>query len=78
MRYTEIARDAEQAAPLLISVKEAARRLGLEVWVVRDLCASGELRAGKPTREWRISPESVKEYAERITTKAPEPEVEAS
>lgn len=68
MRYSEIARDAESAKPLLISVKEAGQMLGLGLWTVRELCVSGELRAGKVGREWRISPDSVREYAERITT----------
>lgn len=72
MRYSEIARDVDSAEPLLISVKEASRMLGLKPWTVRDLCVSGELRAGKPAKEWRISPDSVREYAERITTKVPE------
>ncbi|MFJ9387768.1 helix-turn-helix domain-containing protein [Nocardioides sp. NPDC101246] len=76
MRYSKIARDAKQSEPLLISVREAAHRLGLGVWVVRDLCVSGELRAGKPTREWRIDPASVEEYAKRITTR--DGEVQAS
>lgn len=68
MRYSEIARDAKQAEPLLIDAKEAGRRLGLKVWVVRDLCASGELRAGKVGREWKISPDSVREYVDRLTS----------
>lgn len=71
MRYSEVARDVETAEPLLISVKEAGRMLGLKPWTVRGLCASGELRAGKPGKEWLIAPDSVREYAERITTKAP-------
>lgn len=68
MRYSEVARDAQANEPLLIDAKEAGRRLGLKVWVVRDLCASGELRAGKVGREWKISPESVREYVERLTS----------
>lgn len=71
MRYSEVAQDVKTAEPLLISVTEAGQMLGLPPWTVRSLCVSGELRAGKPAREWRISPDSVREYAHRITAAAP-------
>jgi excisionase family DNA binding protein len=70
MRYSEVARDAETVEPLLISVKKAGEMLGLKPWTVRSLCASGELKAGKPGKEWLISPASVRDYAERITSQA--------
>lgn len=69
MRYSEVARGSEEDEPLLISAKKAGEMLGLKVWDVRGLCASGELRAGKPGRLWLIDPASVKEYAKRITTR---------
>lgn len=69
MRYSEEQRGAKADEPLLISVEEASRMLNMDPWSVRELCVSKQLRAGKPGgRKWRISPDSVREYAERITS----------
>lgn len=71
MRYSEVARTSEtEEQPLLFSVATVGRMLELKPWDVRALCVSGDLRAGKVKNRWRISPESVKEYAERLTTPA--------
>lgn len=73
MRYSEVARGSEteeQERPLLITVAKASQMLDLPPWDVRGLCSSGELQAGKVGNRWRISPESVREYAERLTTPA--------
>lgn len=73
MRYSEVERGSEaDEQPLLISVAKAGAMLDLPAWDVRGLCVSGELRAGKVRNRWRISPESVKEYAERLTTRTEE------
>lgn len=72
MRYSEVARSSEEEQPLLISVAKAGEMLDLKAWDVRALCESGELRAGKVGKRWRISPDSVKEYADRLTARANE------
>jgi hypothetical protein len=69
MRYSEVAQtSAKDEQPLLVSVAKASTMLDLPAWDVRALCVSGDLRAGKVRNRWRISPESVKEYAERLTS----------
>lgn len=59
--------------PIFVSVKEAARLLGLTPWSVYQLCNSGVLASGKdltPTGEEGkrrlVSMASVKEYADRV------------
>jgi excisionase family DNA binding protein len=53
--------------PLLVSVKEAARLLGLESQSVRRLARKGEIKYKKlsPTK-WLISYKSVEAYASKL------------
>ena len=52
----------------LISVSEAARRLGISVSRVRQLCESGELPAARTFEGWRLfNEEAVEALARRRT-----------
>lgn len=44
------------------SAAEIARRWDVDVRVVRDLLAKGELRGFKPGHNWRIPPQAVRDY----------------
>jgi hypothetical protein len=46
----------------LISLAEAARRYGFSHAYLRDLAASGRLKAVKIARNWLTTPTSVEEY----------------
>lgn len=52
--------------PILISVREAARLLGLKPWEAYELCISGVLASGKQSRRRSVSLASVREYADRV------------
>jgi excisionase family DNA binding protein len=53
--------------PLLVSVKEAARLLGLESQSVRRLARSGDLRYRKiSSTKWLISMKSIEIFASKL------------
>jgi excisionase family DNA binding protein len=64
-------RKSSSPEPLLLSVKEAARMIGLSAWSVRQLVADGEIRARKFGR--RVLPEfkSVKAFVDGMERRRP-------
>lgn len=61
MRYTEAA--PEGIEPIFISVKEAAKALGLSPWTTYQLCDKGEIESRYQGRRRLVSVESVRSYA---------------
>lgn len=62
-RYTE-------PEPIFISVKEAARMLGLHVITVYDLCKAGEISSAKFGKRRLVEAASVREYAAKLLEEA--------
>ena len=62
-RYTE-------PEPIFISVKEAAKMLGLHVMTVYDLCYDSEIASAKKGKRRLVELASVKEYAARLLDEA--------
>jgi excisionase family DNA binding protein len=57
------------AEPLLVSVKEAARLLGLESQSIRRLARRGDLRYKKiSSTKWLINYKSVEVYASKLVS----------
>jgi excisionase family DNA binding protein len=65
--WIEIARELGREVPLaqgrLLSVNEAADRLGLSVAMVRRYCSDGKLFAQKVGRDWAIRRLDVEQFA---------------
>lgn len=56
-------------APYLLSVAEAARRLGVKPWPVYELCESGELPHSRIGQRVVIPVHAVRAYAEKVTSR---------
>lgn len=52
--------------PLLLTIAEAARLLGLSEWQVRGLGVDGTLPVSKVRGRWYVPAESVREYVATI------------
>ena len=65
--WIETARDLGRPIPAsqgrLLTVSEAAERLGLSVAMVRRYCADGKLSAQKIGRDWAIRQRNVEHFA---------------
>jgi excisionase family DNA binding protein len=65
--WVETARDLKRPVPQpqgrLLTINEAADRLGLSVAMVRRYCADGKLPAQKIGRDWAISRRDVERFA---------------
>jgi excisionase family DNA binding protein len=58
-----LGRDIPQAQGRLLTVNEAADRLGLSVAMVRRYCSDGKLTAQKVGRDWAIHRREVERFA---------------
>ena len=58
-------------SPLLLTVEQAATKLGLPIARVRDAIATGHLLAVKIGRSHRIPLHAVEQYVERLCADAP-------
>lgn len=62
---------AAPPSPLMVSVAEAARLLGVSTDTVRLLCRKGQVRYKKLSRTmWLINFRSLREFANRLETAA--------
>lgn len=61
-----------QITPIFVSVKEAARILGLTTWSVYKLLDNREIKSQYHGRRRLVSVTSLHEYAEGLPTTAPE------
>jgi len=65
--WIEVARDLGRPIPVaqgrLLTISEAAERLGLSVAMVRRYCAAGKLPAQKIGRDWAIRQRDVEHFA---------------
>lgn len=59
----ELGREAPQAQGRLLTVNEAADRLGLSVAMVRRYCSAGKIIAQKVGRDWAIRRREVERFA---------------
>lgn len=64
--------------PIFVSVKEAARILGLSTWSVYQKLDSQTIASQYEGRKRLVVLASLREYAANLPTTAPEPEAEAS
>lgn len=71
--WLETARDLGRAIPKpqgrLLSVAEAAHRLGLGTAMVRRYCSTGDLPAKKISRDWVIGERDLDKFAEKIRSR---------
>jgi excisionase family DNA binding protein len=65
--WVETAHDLDRSVPLsqgrLLTISEAAERLGLSIAMVRRYCADGKLAAQKIGRDWAILQRDVEQFA---------------
>jgi excisionase family DNA binding protein len=59
----ELGRDIPSSQGRLLTVNEAAERLGLSVAMVRRYCSDGKLLAKKVGRDWAIRRRDVEQFA---------------
>lgn len=57
--------------PPLLSVPQAAARLGLKPAIVRRYCQNGKLRATKITGAWLIFPDDLEKFASKPRRRGP-------
>jgi excisionase family DNA binding protein len=67
---TGLSRAGGQRLPDYVSTEEAAEILGYHVKHIRDMAASGKLRADKKAGVWWIYRESVDEYRDSVAGKS--------
>ena len=49
----------------LLTAAQAAKVLQQTPWTVTELCRSGEIRASKPGKSWRIAPVDLQAYLDK-------------
>lgn len=60
-------------APIFVSVKEAARMLGISTWVCYQLLDRGDIESRYQGRRRLVNYRSLVEYAERLPSHPPAP-----
>lgn len=63
---------ADEAEPLLISVRDAAKLTGLSRYVITQLCETGDLESGFVNRRRMVGRDSVTTYYKRLMAQATE------